>query len=158
MTIVAESMVPEYVWTANNALAFTPTGMPPASYPVLLHLMGRQEHGGRCVATHDAIAKYVGLSRPMVSRALQHLGFAQMVRKEGNGIYRLSALIAGFRTPADQLTAIDAMDDDDRFDHPDFQKRYERRLAQYDKERQEKAARRRRPVEPPIDLASRRKR
>jgi hypothetical protein len=73
MTTVAESMVPEYVWTADNALAFT------------------------------------------------------------------------------------AMDDDDRFDHPDFKKRYELRLAQHDKERQEKAARRRRPIAP-IDLFSCRKR
>ncbi|MFF2901142.1 hypothetical protein [Streptomyces sp. NPDC057966] len=39
-----------------------------------------------------------------------------------------------------------------------FQKRYERRVAQHEKERQEKAARRQRAVEPPIDLASRRKR
>lgn len=89
---------------------------------------------------------------------LQHLGFAQMVWKEGNGVYRLSPLISGFRTPADQLAAIGTMDDDDRFDHPDFQERYERRVAQHEKERQEKAARRQRPAEPPIDLASRRKR
>ncbi|MEU8976340.1 hypothetical protein AB0D11_45525 [Streptomyces monashensis] len=54
--------------------------------------------------------------------------------------------------PADQLAT---MDDDDRFDHPDFQERYEQRFAQYEKERQEKAARRQRAAEPPIDLASR---
>ncbi|MEU9943154.1 helix-turn-helix domain-containing protein [Streptomyces lavendulae] len=157
MTIAVESMVPEYVWTANNALAFTPRGMSPAAYPVLLHLLGRQEPGGRCVATQDVIAQHVGLSRSKVTRGLQHLGFALMVWKEGNGLYRLSPLIAGFRTPAEQLAAIGAMDDDDRFDHPDFQERYERRVAQYEKERQEKAARRQRPAEPPIDLASRRR-
>ncbi|MEU4507765.1 hypothetical protein [Streptomyces sp. NPDC024089] len=157
MTIAVESMVPEYVWTANNALAFTPR-MPPVAYPILVHLLGRQEPGGRCLVTQDTVAQFVGLSRSMASRGLQHLGFAQMVWKEGNGVYRLSPLIAGFRTPADQLAAIEAMDDDDRFDHPDFQERYERRVAQHEKERQEKAARRQRAVEPPIDLASRRKR
>ncbi|MGC5402115.1 hypothetical protein ACPXCP_41075 [Streptomyces sp. DT20] len=157
MTIAVESMVPQYVWTANNALAFTPRSMPPAAYPILLHLLGRQAPGGRCVATQDAIAEFVGLSRSMVTRGLQHLGFAQMVWKVGNGVYQISPLIAGYRTPADQLAAIGMMEDDDRFDHPDFQERYELRVAQYNTERQEKAARRQRPTEP-IDLASRRKR
>ncbi|MFJ3906242.1 hypothetical protein [Streptomyces sp. NPDC090025] len=157
MTIAVHSAVPEYVWTANNALAFIPRGMPPAAYPILIHLLGRQEPGGRCLVTQDTVAQFVGLSRPMASRGLQHLGFAQMVRKQGNGIYVLSPLIAGYRTPADQLAAIEAMNDDDRFDRPDFQERYEHRVTQHDAKRQEKAARRRQPVEPPIQLAARRK-
>ncbi|MGW0801347.1 helix-turn-helix domain-containing protein, partial [Streptomyces sp. NPDC002692] len=124
MTIAVEQAAPEYVWSANNALVFTPRGLPPAAYPVLLHLLGRQEPGGRCLLTHDTISKEIGITRTKVTRALQHLGFARMVWKEGNGAYRLSPLIAGFRMPVEQLQAIDAMDDDDRFDHPEFQERY----------------------------------
>ncbi|TSB32086.1 hypothetical protein [Streptomyces benahoarensis] len=157
MTVAVQSMVPEYVWTANNALVFTPTGMPLAAYPLIPKLLGNQEPGGRVVAVQDVIASWVGMSRSQVTRGLQHLGFAQMVWKEGNGVYRLSPLIAGFRTPAEQLAAIGEMDDDDRFDHPHFQERYEHRVAEYEKERLEKAVRRQRPTEP-IDLASRRKR
>lgn len=41
----------EYLWTTGNALFSTPRGMSPASYPVLLHLPGRQEPGGRCPVT-----------------------------------------------------------------------------------------------------------
>ncbi|GDY70484.1 hypothetical protein SAV14893_098770 [Streptomyces avermitilis] len=148
---------PEYVWTANNALVFAPRGMPPASYPVLLHLLGRQEPGGRCLVTHGTLAAELGITRPKVTRALQHLGFARMVWKEGNGAYRLSPLIAGFRTPAEQLQAIGAMDDDDRFDHPDFQERYEQQIEAYEEEKQAKAAERQRRLEPPIDLAARRR-
>jgi hypothetical protein len=158
MTIAVEQPAPEYVWTANNALVFTPRGMPPAAYPVLLHLLGRQEPGGRCLVTHGTIAEELGITRPKVTRALQHLTFARMVWKEGNGAYRLSPLIAGFRTPAEQLQAIAAMDDDDRFDHSDFQERYEEQIAQYEQEKQQKAALRQRTIEPPIELAARRKR
>lgn len=45
----------EYLWTTGNALFSTPRGMSPASYPVLLHLPGRQEPGGRCPVTQHAI-------------------------------------------------------------------------------------------------------
>ncbi|MFE3074247.1 hypothetical protein [Streptomyces sp. NPDC059247] len=157
MTIAMEHAAPEYVWTANNALVFTPRGMPPASYPVLIHLLGRQEPGGRCLATHGTIATEIGVTRSKVTRALQHLAFARMVWKEGNGVYRLSPLIAGFRTPAEQLQAIGAMDDDDRFDHPDFQERYEQQVEAYEEEKRAKAAERQRRLEPPIDLAARRR-
>ncbi|MBT2408788.1 MULTISPECIES: hypothetical protein [unclassified Streptomyces] len=144
MTIAAEHVAPEYVWTANNALVFAPRGMPPASYQVLLHLLGRQEPGGRCLVTHGTLAAEIGLTRSKVTRGLQHLGFARMVWKEGNGAYRLSPLIAGFRTPAEQLQAIGAMDDDDRFDHPGFQERYEAQIEAYEEEKQAKAAERQR--------------
>lgn len=157
MTIAAEYVAPEYVWTANNALVFTPRGMPPASYQALLHLLGRQEPGGRCLVTHITLAAEIGLTRSKVTRGLQHLGFARMVWKEGNGAYRLSPLIAGFRTPAEQLQAIAAMDDDDRFDHPDFQERYEQQIEEYEEEKRAKAAERQRRLEPPIDLAARRR-
>lgn len=157
MTIAVEPVAPEYVWTANNALVFTPRGMPPTAYPVLLHLLGRQEPGGRCLVTHGTIATEIGATRPKVTRALQHLGFARMVFKEGNGAYRLSALIAGFRTPAEQLQAIGSMHDDDRFDHPDFQERYEQQIEAYEEEKQAKAAERQKRLEPPIDLATRRR-
>ncbi|MER7764524.1 MarR family transcriptional regulator [Streptomyces sp. NPDC097619] len=155
MTIAVEHVAPEYVWTANNALVFTPRGMPPAAYPVLLHLLGRQEPGGRCLVTQGAIAAEIGITRSKVTRALQHLAFAGMVWKEGNGAYRLSPLIAGFRTPVEQLRAIEAMDDESRFDHADFQERYEAQIAQYELEKQQKAAQRK-AVEP-IDLAARRR-
>lgn len=159
MTTVAEyQQAPEYAWTANNALVFTPRGMPPAAYPVLLHLLGRQEPGGRCLFTHGALAAEVDINRTQVTRGLQHLSFARMVLKEGNGVYRLNPMIAGFRSPAEQLQAIAAMDDDDRIDHHDFQERYEKRLAQYEKEKQAKALQRKRSAEPPIDLAARRRR
>lgn len=78
-----------------------------------------------------------------------------MVWKEGNGAYRLIPLIAGFRTPAEQLQAIGAMDDDDRFDHPHFQERYEQQIETYEQEKQAKAAERQKRLEPPIDLAAR---
>lgn len=157
MTIAVEHVAPEYVWSANNALVFTPRGMPPATYPVLLHLLGRQEPGGRSLVTHEILAAEIGLTRSKVTRGLQHLGFARMVWKEGNGAYRLSPLIAGFRTPAEQLQAIGAMDDDDRFDHPDFQERYEQQIEAYEEGKQAKAAERQRRLEPPIDLAARRR-
>ncbi|MFE5901178.1 hypothetical protein ACFQ67_27690 [Streptomyces sp. NPDC056488] len=157
MTIAVEQVGPEYVWTANNALVFAPRGMPPAAYPVLIHLLGRQEPGGRCLVTHGTLATEIGVTRPKVTRALQHLAFARMVWKEGNGAYRLSPLIAGFRTPAEQLQAIGAMHDDDRFDHPDFQERYEQQIEAYEEEKQAKAAERQRRLEPPIDLAARRR-
>ncbi|RPK78447.1 hypothetical protein [Streptomyces sp. ADI98-10] len=157
MTIAVEPVAPEYVWTANNALVFTPRGMPPAAYPVLVHLLGRQEPGGRCLVTHGAIASEICVQRTKVTRALQHLAFARMVFKEGNGAYRLSPLIAGFRTPAEQLQAIGAMHDDDRFDHPDFQERYEQQIEAYEEEKQAKAAERQKRLEPPIDLAARRR-
>ncbi|MFJ7630839.1 hypothetical protein ACIQZN_30600 [Streptomyces sp. NPDC097595] len=157
MTIAVEPAAPEYVWTANNALVFAPRGMPPAAYPVLIHLLGRQEPGGRCLVTHGTIAAEIGITRSKVTRALQHLGFARMVWKEGNGAYRLSPLIAGFRTPAEQLQAIAAMNDDDRFDHPDFQERYEQQIETHEQEKQAKAAERQRRLEPPIDLATRRR-
>ncbi|MFJ4903724.1 hypothetical protein [Streptomyces sp. NPDC088727] len=80
-----------------------------------------------------------------------------MVWKEGNGAYRLSPLIAGFRTPAEQLQAIGAMDDDDRFDHSDFQERYQQQIEAYEEEKLAKAAERQRRLEPPIDLAARRR-
>ncbi|MFJ4710141.1 hypothetical protein ACIP6I_35650 [Streptomyces anulatus] len=157
MTIAVEPVAPEYVWTANNALVFTPRGMPPAAYPVLVHLLGRQEPGGRCLVTHGAIASEIRVQRTKVTRALQHLAFARMVFKEGNGAYRLSPLIAGFRTPAEQLQAIGMMHDDDRFDHPDFQERYEQQIEAYEEEKQAKAAERQKRLEPPIDLAARRR-
>jgi hypothetical protein len=158
MTIAAEEPAPEYVWTANNALVFTPRGLPPAAYPVLLYLLGRQEPGGRCLLTQERISTYLGISRTKVTRGLQHLGFARMVWKEGNGTYRLSPLIAGFRTPVEQLKAIDAMDDDDRFDHPDFQERYEKQIEEYEEEKRQKAAMRQRSLAPAIDIRSRRSR
>lgn len=158
MTIAVEQSAPEYVWTANNALVFTPRGLPPAAYPVLLHLLGRQEPGGRCLLTQDTISKEISISRTKVTRGLQHLGFARMVWKEGNGAYRLSPLIAGFRTPVEQLHAIDAMDDDDRFDHPDFQERYEEQIEKYEEEKRHKAAQRQRSLAPAIDIQSRRRR
>ncbi|MEU1932682.1 hypothetical protein ABZ516_35875 [Streptomyces sp. NPDC019826] len=159
MTTVAEyEPAHEYVWSANNSLAYTPRGMPPAAYPLLVHLLGRQEPGGRCLFTHDALAAEVEINRTQVTRGLQHLSFARMVLKEGNGVYRLNPMVAGFRTPTEQLQAIAAMDDDERIDHPDFQERYEKRLAQYEKEKEERALLRKRPVEPPIDLAARRRR
>ncbi len=132
--------------------------MPPAAYPILLHLLGRQEPSGRCLVTQGTIAAEIGLTRPKVTRGLQHLAFARMVWKEGNGAYRLSPLIAGFRTPAEQLQAIEAMHDEDRFDHPDFQERYEQQIEQHEQEKRAKAAHRQKAVEPPIDLAARRRR
>lgn len=79
MTIAVEPVAPEYVWTANNALVFAPRGMPLTAYPVLLHLLGRQEPGGRCLVTHGTLAAEIGITRPKVTRALQHLRFARMV-------------------------------------------------------------------------------
>lgn len=71
MTTVAEyEQAPEYVWTANNSLAFTPMGMPPAAYPLLVRLLGRQEPGGRCLFTHDALSAEVAINRTQVTRGL----------------------------------------------------------------------------------------
>ncbi|MFJ4903725.1 hypothetical protein [Streptomyces sp. NPDC088727] len=63
MTIAVEHVGPEYVWTANNALVFTPRGMPPSAYPVLIHLLGRQEPGGRLLVTHGTLATQLGITR-----------------------------------------------------------------------------------------------
>ena len=60
-------------------------------------------------------------------------------------------------TVAATSTAARAMDDDDRFDHPDFQERYEQQIEAYEEEKQAKAAERQRRMEPPIDLAARRR-
>ncbi|WP_424217809.1 helix-turn-helix domain-containing protein (plasmid) [Streptomyces sp. BI20] len=145
--------VPEYVWSANNALVFTPMGMYATAYPLLVHLLGRQEPGGRIALTQEELARTLGVARSNISRGLQHLAFARMVFKEGNRAYRLSPLIAGFRTPAEQLQAIAAMDECDRFDLPDFQARYEHEVALHEADK-----RARRHVAPTIDLASRRRR
>ncbi|MEU2135142.1 hypothetical protein [Streptomyces sp. NPDC018352] len=37
------------------------------------------EPGGRCLVTHGTLAAEIGITRPKVTRALQHLGFARMV-------------------------------------------------------------------------------
>lgn len=47
------------------------------------------------------------------------------------------------------------MNDDDRFDHPNFQERYEQQIEAYEEEKQAKAAERQKRLEPPINLATR---
>lgn len=49
------------------------------------------------------------------------------------------------------------MEDDDRFDHPDVQERHERRIVACEEERHVEADERRRRLEPPIGLATRRR-
>lgn len=85
MTIAVEHVVPEYVWTADKVLVFAPRGMPPAACPVLIHLPGRQEPGGRRLLNHGTSATEIGVTRSKAARALPHLAFARMVGEEGNG-------------------------------------------------------------------------
>jgi hypothetical protein len=94
--------------------------------------LGYQEPGGRCVITHEQLAERTGQSRPSVTIGMQHLMCARLVSRIGNGVYQLNPMLAGFRTPVEQMRAVEAMPEEDRLDVQDFEERFEQRRAEYE--------------------------
>ncbi|MGP4004447.1 hypothetical protein [Streptomyces sp. 8N706] len=149
---VPDAQPRELVWGSFNALDYVPR-MHSAAYPVLLHLLANQEPGGRCVCTHEELSEALGINRTLITRGMQHLGFASLIFRIKQGVYRLNPMIAGFRTPAEQLVAIKEMPREDRLDVPDFEERYQRRIREHDEEKKRRARGRKAPV---TDLTARR--
>jgi hypothetical protein len=130
----------ELVWGSMNAFAYIPT-VPGPALRVLMYLVGSQEPGGRIVITQEKIAEDLAIHRSLAGTALQHLRFANVVTKPGNGVYQLNAMIAGYRTPVEALQAIGVMPDEDRLDHEDFEERYQRALHAHEAEKKRRARR-----------------
>ncbi len=72
------------------------------------------------------------MNRTLITRGMQHLGFANMVFRRKAGIYQLNPMISGFRTYEQQRDAIAAMAPEDRFDFPDCEERYLLRVAEHE--------------------------
>ncbi|WP_042374884.1 hypothetical protein [Streptacidiphilus neutrinimicus] len=132
MTVAAAEHAPGHItWGSFNVFQYIPR-MPGAALQVLYHLLGTQEPGGRCVWTQTALSDELGLERTQVSRGIQHLQFANLLSPVQRGIYQLNPMLSAYENPRDQLAAVKAMPREQRLDVPDFEERYQRRVAEHD--------------------------
>lgn len=125
--------------------------LPPAAYRALLKLWAHSEAGGRITIDQAAIGQLLNLSRPSVKAALRSLELAKLVTKIRNGVYQINPMLAGYNSPEDAVTAVNAMAKSDRLDVPGFVDNYHQAVADYQdqlaRERKKRAdrLRRRRP-------------
>ncbi|MFD7094075.1 helix-turn-helix domain-containing protein [Streptomyces xanthophaeus] len=145
------------LWLAVPVFAWMPK-LPGPALQVLLYLLGTQQPGGLIVATHKELAEFLGMDRALVGRALKHLEFARLVRRQKLGIYMLNPMLSGGLTPAESKKAIDAMDPEDRLDVEDFEERYLARVQADEALRKRRAEERNAPPAPPADFAAHRRR
>ncbi|GAA2639409.1 helix-turn-helix domain-containing protein [Streptomyces spororaveus] len=145
------------LWVSVPVFAWLPK-LPGPALQVLFYLLGTQQQGGRIVATHKELGEWLGMDRAHVGRALKHLEFARLVRREKQGIYVLNPMLAGGLTPADSKNVIDAMDPEDRLDVDDFEDRYLERVRADEALKKQRAEERNASPRPPADLAAHRRR
>ncbi len=132
MTAAAAEHAPAPItWGSFNVFQYIPR-MPGAALQVLFHLLGTQEPGGRCVWTQTALSDDLGLERTQVSRAIQHLQFANLLTPVQRGIYQLNPMLSAYENPRDQRAAVKALSREQRLDVADFEERYQRRIAEHE--------------------------